>query len=113
MEDGSTAVDKSPFAEYIKALDPTSQAFFKNQFYKGGEFNQTKQQIARRLYGVLQVPAFDRMFSSKVNKLDMFEAMQGGKVVLVNTSKALLKSDASALFGRYIIALAVKAAFER
>ena len=48
------------------------------------------------------------MFSSKLNKLDMFEAIQGGKVVLVNTSKALLKSDASALFGRYMIALASK-----
>ena len=113
MEDGSTSVDASPFAQHIKALDLTSQAFFKNQFYSRKEFSQTKQQIARRLYGVLQVPAFDRMFSPKVNKLDMFEAMQGGKVVLVNTSKALLKSDASALFGRYIIALAVKAAFER
>jgi hypothetical protein len=89
MEDGSTSTEKSPFAKHIQALDLTSQAFFKNQFYKGGEFSQTKQQIARRLYGVLQVPAFDRMFSSKVNKLDMFEAMQGGKVVLVNTSKAL------------------------
>jgi hypothetical protein len=87
MEDSSPSVEKSPFAQQIQALDPTSQAFFKNQFFKGGEFNQTKQQIARRLYGVLQVPAFDRMFSSKVNKLDMFEAMQAGKVVLVSWSR--------------------------
>jgi len=72
-----------------------------------------RQQIARRLYSVVSVPSFDRMFSSKQNKLDMFEAIQGGKIVLVNTSKALLKSDASALFGRYMIALAIKAAFER
>ena len=43
----------------------------------------------------------------------MFDAMQNGKVVLINTSKALLKSDASALFGRYMIALTIKAAFER
>jgi hypothetical protein len=113
MEDGSPSIEKSPFAKNILALDPTSQAFFKNQFFNRTEFGQTKQQIARRLYGVLQVPAFDRMFSSKDNKLDMFEAMQSGKVVLVNTSKGLLKNDASALFGRYVIALAVKAAFER
>ena len=59
------------------------------------------------------MPAFDRMFSSTINKLDMFDAMQTGKIVLVNTSKALLKSDASALFGRYMIALAIRAAFER
>jgi hypothetical protein len=43
----------------------------------------------------------------------MFSAMQERKVVLVNTSKALLKTDASALFGRYMIALTLNAAFER
>lgn len=112
MEDAAPSLDRSPFAEPIGKLDPTSQAFFQNQFFTKA-FAQTKQQIARRLYGVLQVPAFDRMFSARTNKLDLFEAMQDGKVVLINTSKALLKSDASALFGRYMIALTMKAAFER
>src|SRR6185312_4140334 len=41
------------------------------------------------------------------------EAIQKGRIVLVNTSKALLKSDASALFGRYMIALTMRAIFER
>ena len=39
--------------------------------------------------------------------------MNSGAIVLVNTSKALLKSAASALFGRYMIALTLRAAFER
>jgi hypothetical protein len=112
MEDGANHLDASPFAEHIRKLDQTSQAFFQNQFFTKS-FAQTRQQIARRLYGVLQVPSFDRMFSSKVNKLDMFEAIQAGKIVLINTSKALLKTDASALFGRYMIALTIRAAFER
>ena len=43
----------------------------------------------------------------------MFEALQNGSVVLINTSKALLKTDASALFGRYMIARVISAAFER
>ena len=43
----------------------------------------------------------------------MYEAMQSGKIILVNTSKALLKEDASALFGRYMIARVIAAAFER
>jgi hypothetical protein len=75
FEDGAKNVDASPFAQYIKELDPTSQAYFKNQFFTT-TYSQTKQQIARRLYGVLQVPAFDRMFASKENRLDMFEALQ-------------------------------------
>lgn len=105
--------DQSVFSEHIERLDPTARAFFQNQFFNRSAFGETRQQIARRLYTVLQVPAFERMFGSPVNKLDMFSAMQERKVVLVNTSKALLKTDASALFGRYMIALTLNAAFER
>jgi hypothetical protein len=112
MEDEAPSLDRSRFAGQIAKLDPTALAFFENQFFSR-TFQQTRQQIARRLYGVLQVPAFDRMFSAPTNKLDMFEAIQHGKIVLINTSKALLKNDASALFGRYMIALAMRAIFER
>jgi hypothetical protein len=112
MEDPAQTLEHSRFAEHIEKLDPTSQAYFHNQFFTR-RYSDLRQQIARRLYGVLSVPSFDRMFSSRINKLDMFNAIQDGKVVLVNTSKALLKSDASALFGRYMIALTIKAAFER
>jgi type IV secretion system coupling TraD/TrwB family protein len=112
MEDDAPSLDRSRFADHIARLDPTALAFFQNQFFSRA-FQQTRQQIARRLYGVLQVPAFDRMFSAPSNKLDMFGAIQNGRIVLINTSKALLKNDASALFGRYMIALAMRAIFER
>jgi hypothetical protein len=112
MEDGAQSVEQSPFAPYIAELDTTSRAYFQNQFFTR-KYADLRQQIARRLYGVLSVPAFDRMFSATQNKLDMFEAMQSGKVVLINTSKSLLKSDASALFGRYMIALVIRAVYER
>src|SRR5262249_2544815 len=46
FEDGAKNIDASPFAEYIKDLDPTSQAYFKNQFFTTA-YSQTKQQIAR------------------------------------------------------------------
>jgi len=112
FEDGALAIEESPFADHIAALDQTSQAYFRNQFFTRA-YTPTRQQIARRLYGVLQVPAFERMFAAPENRLDMFEAMQSGSVVLINTSKALLKTDASALFGRYMIARVITAAFER
>lgn len=112
FEDSAVTIEQSAFRDPILQLDPTSRAYFQNQFFTR-TYSQTKQQIARRLYGVLQVPAFDRMFASRRNKLDMFAAMQNGSIVLINTSKALLKSDASALFGRYMIARVIAAAFER
>lgn len=112
FEDGAASIDASPFAERIRKLDATSQAYFENQFFTK-TYSQTKQQIARRLYSVLQVPAFDRMLAAKTNRLDMFQALQDGTIVLINTSKALLKTEASALFGRYMIACVIAAAFER
>jgi hypothetical protein len=112
MEDPAQSVEQSTFGAAIEKLDPTSQAYFRNQFFTR-RYADLRQQIARRLYSVLSVPSFDRMFSATTNRLDMFDAIQDGKVVLINTSKALLKSDASALFGRYMIALTIKAAFER
>lgn len=113
MEEDAKTLHDSKFAPAIGRLDATARAFFENQFYNRNAFAQTRQQIARRLYGVLQVPAFDRMLSSPESRLDMFAAMQAGKVVLVNTSKALLKTEASALFGRFMIAQALRAAYER
>jgi hypothetical protein len=112
MEDNAPNLAASPFAEHIARLDHRARAFFENQFFNRGAFGQTKQQIARRLYGVLQVPAFSRMFSAKDNRLDLFTALQQRKTVLVNTSKSLLK-DASPLFGRFMIARVLAAAFER
>jgi hypothetical protein len=112
MEDQSPAIDKSLFCDAIGRLDDTARDFFEAHFFTKA-FADTKRQIARRIYDFIRNKTFERMFSSPVNKLDMFEAMNSGAIVLVNTSKALLKSAASALFGRTMIALALRAAFER
>jgi hypothetical protein len=112
MEDQSPSIDKSPFHDAIGRLDATARAFFEAHFFTKA-FVDTKRQIARRIYDFIRNKTFERMFSSPVNKLDMFEAMNSGAIVLVNTSKALLKSAASALFGRTMIALTLRAAFER
>lgn len=112
MEDQSLSIDRSPFHDAIGQLDDTARAFFEAHFFTKA-FADTKRQIARRIYDFIRNKTFERMFSSPVNKLDMFEAMNSGAIVLVNTSKALLKSAASALFGRYMIALTLRAAFER
>ena len=103
--------DANKFAPQIAKLDPTAQAFFQNHFY-AKTFRPTRTAIAQRLYGLIQVPAFDRMFSS-VNRVDMFTELQRGSIVLINTSTRLLKEDASPLFGRYMIARTLAAIFER
>lgn len=106
MEDGK------PFRAHMDALDGSARYFFQTEFFHPS-FTATKRQILKRLWGVLSTPAFERMFAQEANKLDLFQALQNGKIVLINTAKELLKEEGSQLFGRFFIALLAQAALER
>jgi hypothetical protein len=102
----------SAFNGYMDRLDGAARYFFEHEFFDPS-FSATKKQIVKRLWGVLATPAFERMFLQKTASLDMFDAMQRGKIILVNTSKDVLKTEGSALLGRFFIAMVSQAALER
>lgn len=104
--------DGKPFRPYMQQLDGSARYFFEHEFFDPS-FSATKKQILKRLWGVLSTPAFERMFAQKENKLDLFTAMNDGKIILVSTAKDLLKDEGSALFGRFFIAMIAQAALER
>jgi hypothetical protein len=106
MEDGK------PFKPYMQKLDGSAKRFFQTEFF-APSFSATKKQILRRLWGVLANPVFERMFSHPRNKLDVFEAMNAGKIILINTAKDLLKADGCSIFGRFFIAKIAQASLER
>jgi len=106
MEDGR------PFKEHMEALDGSARYFFATEFLHPS-FSATKKQILKRLWGVLSTPAFERMFAQRENKLDLFEATNNGSIILISTAKDLLKTDGSALFGRFFISMVAQAALER
>tara|TARA_R110002124_G_scaffold243235_1_gene408329 strand:+ start:36617 stop:39298 length:2682 start_codon:yes stop_codon:yes gene_type:complete len=106
MEDGA------PFKAYMGQLQGSARHFFATEFF-APSFAATKKQILRRLWGVLSTPAFERMFGQAENKLDLYAAMNEGKIILVSTAKDLLKQDGSALLGRFFIAMIAQAALER
>jgi hypothetical protein len=106
MEDGAR------FRPYMDALPGSAKHFFATEFFSPA-FAATKKQILRRLWGVLSTPAFERMFVQPENKLDLYQAMNEGKIILVSTAKDLLKTDGSALLGRFFIAMIAQAALER
>ena len=111
-DDPKNGYEASAFRADIERLGPTATAFFKNHFYTKS-FGATRAQIAQRIYSLVQVPVFDRMFST-VNRLDMYSELQDrGSIILINTSTRLLKEEASPLFGRYMIARVLAAVFER
>ncbi len=106
MEDGKR------FKPYMEKLDGSARYFFETEF-PHPSFSATKKQILKRLWGVLSTPAFERMFAQPTNKLDLFEALQDGRIILISTAKDLLKSEGSALFGRFFIAMIAQTALER
>ena len=108
MEPGS----EKKFAAHIRTLSGTARHFFDTEF-TSREFDQTKKQVLRRLWGILENQTFERMFAHPRSKLDLFAEMNAGKVILINTAKDLLKEQGTEIFGRFFIALIAQAAQER
>jgi hypothetical protein len=86
--------DDSPkerkFQRYIDRLsDEGARRFFANDFY-ASNYVETRQQIKARLYEIISRPEIIRMFNAPVCKLDMFDAIQKRKIVLVNTGRLKL-----------------------
>ena len=104
--------DPEAVRPHLDKLDATSRHFFRSQFFSPS-FNDTRQQILTRLWGVLSNSVLERMFSNERNKLDLFDAMNRGSLILINTAKDLLKQDGCEILGRFFIALICQAAQER
>ena len=100
------------FKTYMDQLEGSARYFFQTEFFHPS-FAATKKQILRRLWGVLSTPAFERMFAQRRNKLDLFEALNDGKIIFISTAKDLLKQEGSALFGRFFVAMLAQATQER
>lgn len=104
--------DSAPYRPYYEQLDPLTKDFFTNQF-ESATFADTKYQVLTRLYAILKTPALARMFTAKTNQLDVFEEMNRGAIILIDTDKSLLKDAGHSLLGRYFLALIVQSAFKR
>lgn len=104
--------DEAPYRQYIETLPPGARLFFETEF-PHKSFADTKKQIQRRLWGILENPTFEKMMTAPRNRVDMFDAINSGMVVLVNTAKDFLKAERSSFLGRFFISLTLQAALER
>lgn len=100
------------FRDYLDRLDGAAGQFFDTQF-DAPQFRATREEVIRRLYGILGIRAWERMFSQPTTKLDLFAEMNDGKVILINTAKSLLQQKGCEVFGRFFLALIAMAAQKR
>jgi hypothetical protein len=97
---------------YLSKLEGSAARFFTTQFFSPS-YNDTRQQILTRLWGVISNSVLERMFANKRNKVNLFEAMNKGSLILIHTAKDLLKQEGCEILGRFFIALIAQAAQER
>jgi len=100
------------FQPYMEKLTGTARSFFATQFFEK-KFGETKKQILTRLWGVMSNSSLERMFSHTRNRIDIFELLNQGKIILINTAKDLLGQEGAAIFGRFFVALISQAAVQR
>jgi hypothetical protein len=103
--------DAKPYKKAIDALPPIPRSFFEKDFNQP-VFRQTKEQIRYRLQAIIENPTMARLFTAPETKVDLFNEMNRGSVILVDTAKDFLKG-ASANYGRIFISLVLQAVLER
>jgi hypothetical protein len=99
-------------AQYVAQLDEDARAFFAHQF-NAEQTKRTRQEVAARLYGVMRNRALARMFTAPQSKLDLFQEINSGKIILINAAHSLLQEEGVELVGRFFLALVAMAAAER
>jgi type IV secretion system coupling TraD/TrwB family protein len=99
-----------PYLPQLK--HPLTRRFFDAQFFNKS-FDETRQQILYRIYDVMKTETIARMFQNPRNKVNIFEAMNRGSLILIHTAKDLLKQEGCEILGRFFIALITQAAQER
>jgi hypothetical protein len=103
--------DPEPYKDAIASLPPIQRQFFERDF-RSKTFAQTKEQIRYRLNAILENPTLARLFTATETRIDLFDTLNNGGIVLVDTAKDFLKGS-SAHFGRIFISLVLQAVLER
>ena len=95
-------------------LPETAQRFFASAWTgKKNEYDETKGQILRRLYTLLENPVVANLFASPEARFRIGKEMDAGKIILISTDKGLLKSTGTAFFGRFFLSQIAQAMQER
>jgi hypothetical protein len=106
--------DKEPYQEYIDRLKDTQRNFFNRDFgtKKQSAFKDTREHLAYRLNAIMINDTLYDLFSSSDDTLHLEDALNSGKVVLIDTSTEQL-GTASSQYGRIFIWLVLRAIYNR
>ncbi|MEO0568818.1 MAG: type IV secretion system DNA-binding domain-containing protein [Pseudomonadota bacterium] len=99
-----------PYAEHVAKLEETSQKFVTTQLCDPKDkrasqsYRTTRQEVARRLFTLMESRTLKGMFNAPESKVDIAEAIRDKKIILINTAQAVLGDEGAQLFGKYCFA---------
>lgn len=105
LQDGYEA-----YAEYVDELDETSQKFVTTQLCSPTDkaasqsYRTTRQEVARRLFTLMESRTLRGMFNAPESKVDIPAAIRDKKIILINTAQGVLGDEGAQLFGKYCFA---------
>ena len=96
-------------------LDARLQQFFsdRNSGFHSKTYAETRSQIIWRLDFILTNDTMRAMFASPTTRLKIADAMNSGKIIVIDASKAILGDDGSEFYQRFFLALILAAAQQR
>src|SRR5262249_14770166 len=100
------------YQQYVDKLDHDAQQFFTLKF-NAKELDANKAQVVDRLFAIKRIRVLSKMFSAPKTKLNLYEEMASGKIILINAAKSLLGEEGVEIFGRFWIAMILLAAHKR
>jgi hypothetical protein len=100
------------YKEHIAALPPDLQDFFYKDFNEKG-YADRRREVLQRLRLLLDNETMRAMLTAATTKFRIGEAMDRGKIVIINNSKARLGDQGAEFFGRFFIAQVLAAAQQR
>lgn len=101
------------YRPYLGRLHRDAQEFFNGPFESDRTYIAARQELGWRIQSLVQNPVIAEMFNAPETKLDMFEEMNAGKVILIKTDIAYLQETGTKFLGRFFIALIMQAMQQR
>lgn len=102
------------YRTYLNEVDKDTRDFFKNHFNQDkGQYARSKTELLSKIETIKANDVLKNIFRSPKTKLNLYEELSEGKVILINAHGDLLKEDGVELFGRLMIALVMVALSKR
>jgi predicted ATPase len=101
--------------EQTRKLDDRLRQFFadKTSGFYSKTYAETRSQIIWRLDFILTNDTMRTMFASPTTRLKIADAMNSGKIIIIDASKAVLGDEGSEFYQRFFLALILGAAQAR